>query len=196
MSTQLYLANKKRKSPRKITAITRQQLEAGQVPGYEAGSMLDSQYLLISALLPPTVNAFLELCEHEVEQLCGKRHVRGDELLSRWGSQRGSIQIAGQQVAVTVQRVRGPNGEKRLETHAQFQNPRPFDQQVFQEGLRRVSQRDYETGLPKIAASFGMSKSAVSRSWVKATEKQLEKLRTRSLQGLGILAVFIDGKRF
>jgi transposase-like protein len=41
-----------------------------------------------------------------------------------------------------------------------------------------------------------MSKSTVSKSWKKATENQLEKLRTRSLTGLGIVAVFIDGKRF
>ncbi len=41
-----------------------------------------------------------------------------------------------------------------------------------------------------------MSKSKVSKSWVKSTENQLEKLRTRSLKDLGILAVFIDGKRF
>jgi len=196
MSTHVYLANKKRKPRRTITAITRQQLEAAQVPGFEPGVMLDSQYLLISALLPPTVKEFLAQCEQEVAALCGKRHERGEGLLSRWGTQRGSIQIAGQQVAVNVQRVRGTDGEQRLQTYQEFQNPKPFDQQVFQEGLRKVSQRDYEKGLPKIAASFGMSKSRVSRSWVKATEKQLEKLRTRELSALGIVGVFIDGKRF
>jgi putative transposase len=196
MSTHVYLATKKRKPRRKITAITRQQLEAEQVPGYEEGVMLDSQHLLISALLPPAVKEFLAQCELEVAKLCGQSHERGDGLLSRWGTQRGSIYLAGQQVAMNKQRVRGPEGEKNLETYERFQDPKLFDQQVFQDGLRHVSQRDYHKGLPKIAASFGMSKSTVSRSWVKATEKQLEKLRTRSLGELGIVAVFIDGKRF
>jgi transposase-like protein len=41
-----------------------------------------------------------------------------------------------------------------------------------------------------------MSKSKVSRTWVKATENQLEKLRTRDLASFGVVAVFIDGKRF
>ncbi len=86
--------------------------------------------------------------------------------------------------------------ERQLETYEQFQDPNLFDQQVFREGVRRVSQRDYEKGLPKIAASFGMSKSKVSKSWVKSTENQLKKLRTRSLKDLGILAVFVDDKRF
>jgi transposase-like protein len=101
-----------------------------------------------------------------------------------------------QQVAVDKQRVRGPEGERVLETYARFQDPKLFNQQVFQDGIRKISQRDYSKGLPKIAASFGMSKSTVSRSWVNSTRSQLEKLRTRSLSELGILAVFIDGKRF
>lgn len=196
MSTPIYLARKKRKSRRKIVAITRKELEAGQVPGFDPGVMLDSQHLLISALLPPAVKEFLAQCEAEVTKICGQRHARGEELLSRWGTQGGSIYLGGQKVAVQKPRVRGSKGERQLETYEEFQDPKLFDQQVFREGIRRVSQRDYEKGLPKIAASFGMSKSKVSKSWVKATENQLEKLRTRSLKELGILAVFIDGKRF
>jgi transposase-like protein len=190
------LANKKRKPRRKVTAVSRKQLEAGRVPGYEDGVMLDSQYLLISALLPASVKEFLAECEAEVAGICGKRYARGEGLLSRWGAQQGSIYLGGQQVAVDKQRVRGPEGERVLETYARFQDPKLFNQQVFQDGIRKISQRDYSKGLPKIAASFGMSKSTVSRSWVNSTRSQLEKLRTRSLSELGILAVFIDGKRF
>jgi transposase-like protein len=158
--------------------------------------MLDSQYMLISALLPPAVQEFLAQCEAEVASVCGMLHARGDGLLSRWGTQAGSIYLGGQKVAVQKPRIRGAAGERQLAIYEQFQDPKLFDQQVFQEGIRRVSQRDYEKGLPKIAASFGMSKSKVSKSWVKATENQLEKLRTRSIKDFGIVAVFIDGKRF
>jgi putative transposase len=196
MSTPVYLAEKKRKARRKITAVTRQQLAAAQLPGYEEGVTLDTQHLLISALLPPAVKEFLAQCEREVQALCGPRHARGHGGHDRWGVQSGSIVLGGQRVAVVKPRVRGPEGERELATYTQFQDPALFDQQVFQDGLRRVSQRDYAKGLPKIAASFGFSKSAVSRSWVKASQKQLEKLRTRGLSALGIVAVFIDGKRF
>jgi transposase-like protein len=41
-----------------------------------------------------------------------------------------------------------------------------------------------------------MSKSSVSRSWVNSTRKQVEKLLSRDLSAMGIVAVFIDGKRF
>lgn len=196
MSTHVYLAGKKRKTRRKIEAVTRQQLAAAQLPGFEPGVILDSQHLLITALLPPAVKEFLAQCEREVEAICGPRYARQPDGHSRWGAQRGSIVLGGQQVAVVKPRVRGPEGERELETYATFQDPAQFNQQVFQEGLRRVSQRDYPKGLPKIAASFGFSKSSVSRAFVKASEKQLEKLRTRDLGSLGIVAVFIDGKRF
>lgn len=196
MSTQVYLAHKKRKPRRKIIAISRKELEAGEVPGFDPGVMLDSQYLLITALLPPAVKEFLAQCETEVAGICGRRHARGEDLSSRWGTQAGSIYLGGQQVAVQKPRVRGADGEQRLAIYERFQDPKLFDQQVFQEGIRHVSQRDYEKGLPKIGASFGMSKSSVSRSWVNATEAQLEKLRTRNLGELKVIAVFIDGKRF
>jgi hypothetical protein len=67
------LTHKKRKPRRKIVAITRQELEASQVPGFEPGVMLDTQHLLISALLPPAVKEFLAQCEAEVTKICGER---------------------------------------------------------------------------------------------------------------------------
>jgi transposase-like protein len=92
--------------------------------------------------------------------------------------------------------LRDENGEVNLASYTRYQDPSLFDQQVFEQGMKHVSQRDYEKGLPQIAASFGVSKSSVSRSWVNTTKKQVEKLLTRSLKELDIVAVFIDGKRF
>ncbi len=64
------------------------------------------------------------------------------------------------------------------------------------EGIKRVSQRDYEKGVQKIANSFGFKKSNVSRHWIKVTAKKIEELKTRSLREMDIRAVFIDGKKF
>ncbi|MGZ3746680.1 MAG: transposase, partial [Pseudobdellovibrionaceae bacterium] len=74
--------------------------------------------------------------------------------------------------------------------------PKLFEQQVFAEGLKKVSQRDYEKGLSTIANSFGFKKSSVSRKWIKSTAKKLDELQNRPLKELDIRAVFIDGKRF
>ncbi len=62
--------------------------------------MLDSQHILITALLPPAVKEFPGQCEANVTRLCGNFHARGQEFYSRWGSQVGSIYLGGQKVAV------------------------------------------------------------------------------------------------
>ncbi len=137
---------------------------------------LDSQHLLVLALLPPAVQAFLADCESEVNQLCGDRYQHG-KVNHRWGSQNGSIIMANQHVALEIPRVRGKDGkEVRLQTYQDFQNPKLFERAVFTEGLKKVSQRDYEKGVLKIANSFGIKRSSVSQKWVKATAKKIEEL--------------------
>jgi putative transposase len=157
---------------------------------------IDTQHLLISALLPPAVKMFIEQCEREVDELCGARYKHG-KINQRWGTQNGSIILANQHVAVEKPRVRSKDGsEVKLETYEEFQDPRLFEEAVFTEGIKRVSQRDYEKGVTKIANSFGFKKSAVSKRWVKATAKKIEDLQKRDLTTMDIRAVFIDGKRF
>lgn len=157
---------------------------------------IETQHLLISTLLPPAVKAFLVECEAEVKKLCGDRYRHGKEN-HRWGSQNGSIVLGNQHVALEVPRVRSKDGKEIcLKNYQDFQDPRLFDQAVFTEGIKKVSQRDYEKGVSKIANSFGFKKSSVSRKWVKATAKKIEDLQTRSLKEMDVRAVFIDGKRF
>ena len=67
---------------------------------------------------------------------------------------------------------------------------------MFTEGIKKVSQRDYEKGVTKIANSFGFKKSQVSKRWVNATAKKIEDLQKRDLKPMDVRAVFIDGKRF
>ena len=157
---------------------------------------INTQHLLISTLLPPAVKMFISELEKEVDQLCGDRYRHG-KLNHRWGSQKGSIILANQNVALEVPRVRSKDGtEVNLQTYQDFQDPRLFDQAVFTEGIKKVSQRDYQKGVSKIANSFGFTKSSVSRKWINATAKKIEELQQRSLQELDIRAVFIDGKKF
>ena len=183
----------KRKTLKRVTQ------DAARSGTWEApnGDQISSQHEIISMMLPPAVKAFFAELEAEVEALCGKRHSRGTSA-QRWATQHGSIQLANQRVAIEKPRVRDAksNREIPLYTYARFQDPALFDENVFEQGLKKVSQRDYEKGLPKIAQSFGMSKSTVSRRWIKVTEKEVEKLLHRNLSALGIVAVFIDGKRF
>jgi putative transposase len=193
--SQLHSVKKGRKPRKKISPVIVKEAQAG-VWHDEDGAQIDSQHLLISMLLPSAVKAYLAEVEAEVARLCGSRYSHGAQGL-RWGSQPGSIVLGRQRVAVERQRVRDRDGrELPIETYTRFQSPEIFDEAVFNEGLKRVSQRDFEIGLPKIAASFGVSKSSVSRSWIRTTKKQVEQLLSRDLTPLKIVAVYIDGKRF
>lgn len=169
---------------------------AGQFEGAEGP--IDTQHMLISMMLPPAIKEFIREMENEVEALCAARYKHDGNRLQRWGNVNGSVVIGNQQVAIERQRVRNTSTgqEVKLDTYEQFQDPRLFNQAVFTEGLKRVSQRDYHKGVSKIASSFGFKKSSISRRWINATAKKLETLQGRSIQEMDIRAVFIDGKRF
>lgn len=184
--------NRKPRQP--LKHAKRQDILAEKFEGIDGP--IDTQHLLISTLLPPAVKRFIEECEQEVTRLCGERYKHG-KFNQRWGTQNGSIILANQHVAVEKLRVRGKDGrEVPLQTYEDFQNPKLFEQAVFNEGIKRVSQRDYEKGISKIANSFGFKKSTISKRWIKATAKKIEDLQTRDLRPFGVRAVFIDGKRF
>lgn len=162
------------------------------------GTPIDSEQMVLSALLPANVKEFLRRAELEVEALCGARGRHTDHLPSRWASQRGSIFLGGQKVAVERPRVRdtAAGGEVEIPIYKRFQDPSVFERAVFVEGIKRVSQRDYRKGIPQVAGAFGFSKGSVSAAWIRASEKKFTELMSRDLKGLGIVAVFIDGKRF
>jgi len=185
---------RKRKPRQPLKHALREDILADKFEGLSGP--IDTQHLLISTLLPPAVKAFIEELEKEVDQLCGSRYRHG-KINQRWGTQKGSIILANQHVAIERSRVREKGGgEIKLKTYEDFQDPRLFEQAVFTEGIKRVSQRDYEKGVSKIANSFGFKKSQISKRWVKATAKKIADLQTRDLKPMDIRAVFIDGKRF
>jgi hypothetical protein len=75
------------------------------------GGPLDTQHLLISALLPSAVKAFMQELEREVDAVCGDRYKHGKSI-QRWGTQGGSIILANQHVAVEKPRVRSKDGRE------------------------------------------------------------------------------------
>ena len=62
--------------------------------------------------------------------------------------------------------------------------------------LSGVSTRNYAKVLPEMAESVGVSRSAVSREFIAASEGQLQALCERRLEELEILIVYLDGIQF
>ena len=159
------------------------------------GTEIDSGQLLLSLLLPTAVKEVFRRLEAEAEMLCGRRYERGNEYV-RWGTEAGSIYLGGQKVGIRRPRVRGPEGEETLKTYEKHRDPAIFQERVYRDGVRKISQRDYKKGVERLGAAFGFSKGSVSKHWKHATEKKLKELNERRLEGFKIVAVFIDGKRF
>lgn len=62
--------------------------------------------------------------------------------------------------------------------------------------LSGVSTRNYAKVLPEMAESVGISRSAVSREFIAASEDELKALCERRLEEVAILIIYIDGIRF
>jgi transposase-like protein len=136
------------------------------------------------------------LLEDEVNRRCGSRYERVPERkVTRYGRQRGVAVIAGQKLPIQRPRMRYTQrcGEADLETYARLQSPEAMPEAVLKRMVRGVSTRDYEGVVDLAREGFGVRKSSVSRSFVKASAKEVRQLAERRFDGLRIPVIYLDG---
>ncbi len=154
---------------------------------------------LIQALIPVALAEVGRTLGEEVERLAGQRHARkgAGEDYYRHGSNPGSVRLGGQRHPVRVPRVRGPEGEVRLECYDRLHGAAgEVDEGLFRKVLLGISCRDYEAAAEAVPGAIGLSKSTVSREFKKATARQLKAFQERDLSQYDVVAVFLDGKSF
>lgn len=161
---------------------------------------LDTRVELIRELIPLGLAEVGRMLDGEVERLAGPRHARkaeATEALYRHGTNPGSVRLGGQRHPVRVPRVRGPDGEARLETYDRLHGAAgDVDEGLFRKVLLGISCRDYEAAVEAVPGAIGLSKSTVSREFKKATARQLKAFQERDLSELDVVALFLDGKTF
>jgi transposase-like protein len=136
------------------------------------------------------------LLDDEVNQRCGFRYERVPERqVTRYDRQRGVVVIAGQKLPVERPRIRYTQrcGEAELENYACLQSPEAMPQSVLRRLVRGVSCRDYEDVVDMAREGFGVKKSSVSRSFVKASAKVVRELAERRFDGVRFPVIYIDG---
>ena len=139
------------------------------------------------------------LLEDEVNQRCGLRYERVPErMVTRYGHQRGVAVIAGQKLPIPRPRMRYTRqcGEADLETYARLQSPDAMPQSVLKRLVRGVSCRDYEGVVDLAREGFGVQKSSVSRSFVKASADEVRQLAERRFDGVRIPVIYLDGVQY
>ena len=143
-----------------------------------------------------TIQALLLL---SAQELAGEKHpgkAAGDV---RWhGTQGGVVHLAERKLRVTKPRLRkkgsgGKGAEVPIPVYEALQRDGPTAQRMLEILLSGVSTRRYRQVLPEMAQSVGISKSAVSREAIAASEQQLKDLLEKDLSQLSILIIYLDG---
>ena len=103
-----------------------------------------------------------------------------------YGRQRGQVYLSDRKVRVERLRRRGQGtgGEVELPAYAAMSRPGPLAQRMLEILLAGVSTRKYARVIPEMAETVGVSKSAVSRETIEASERVLEELMERRLDGI------------
>jgi putative transposase len=107
--------------------------------------------------------------------------------------------MGGRRVQVRRPRARTDDRELELPTWKQFSSEDPLGARALEEMVIGVSTRKYRRALEDLAPEVkerGTSKSAVSRRFVAATQKELAMWLGRDLGNIDLAAIMIDGLAF
>ncbi len=142
--------------------------------------------------------ALTAVLEEERTQAVGPRYAHlPTRNARRSGSARGELVMGGRRVQVRRPRARSLAGDEiQLPSWAAFAAEDPLHERAVNQMLVGVSTRRYARSLEPLAAPLperGTSKSAVSRRFVAATQKQMDAWLGRDLSQLDLVALMIDG---
>jgi transposase-like protein len=142
--------------------------------------------------------ALAAVLEEERTQAVGPRYKHMPARTARRaGSVQGELVMGGRRVQVRRPRARTLDGDEiQLPSWSAFSVHDPLEERAVNQMLVGVSTRRYGRSLEPLAAplpSRGTSKSAVSRRFVAATQKQMDKWLGRDLSQLEVVALMIDG---
>ena len=162
-----------------------------------AGQTIDARAELIQMLIPLGLNAVNDALQEEMTALAGVKYSRNGAA-SRWGEQPGSVYLGDEKFRIEVPRLRDTdrNQEIPLRSYGALQSPRAVDEGLMMKMLLGLSAARYEETARSIPEAFGLSKSTVSKRFIRASAKKLQELLNRRLDKEDVIALFIDGKSF
>jgi len=146
-----------------------------------------------------TIQAVLQLSAMEAAGGPPQQGKRRSSDVVFYGRQAGQVMLSDRKLEVDRSRLRskGPRSrEVEVPAYAAMQNRPAMGARMLEILMRGVSTRNYKEVIPAMAQTAGVSKSAVSRQVVEASEAEVETLLTRRFDGLKLLVIYIDGLIF
>jgi transposase-like protein len=115
-----------------------------------------------------------------------------------YGRQRGQVYLSDRKVRVERPRLRrkGEGGEVEVPAYAAMKRPGALADRMLEILMAGVSTRKYGKVIGEMADTVGVSKSAVSRQTMEASERVLAELMERRLDTWDLLVVYVDGIQF
>lgn len=162
----------------------------GIIAGLAPGSI---QAVLLERAKHAALAMAVALLEQDAEALCGARYERkrGDQSY-RGGHEQTSVVVEGAKYGIRRPRVRKANREIELPTLKKLQHQDLLDEQMRQRLVLGVSTRNYEQVIHGYSEKLGVSRSSVSRAFVRASQKDLDSLNEGKLDGHSFVALLID----
>lgn len=126
----------------------------------------------------------------------GKRR-SGDVVF--YGRQPGQVFLSDRKLEVERPRLRSKaprSQEVDVPAYGAMQDQEQMGARMLDILLHGVSTRNYKAVIPTMAETAGVSRSAVSRAAIEASEAEVEALLTRRFDDLKLLVIYVDGLVF
>jgi transposase-like protein len=154
---------------------------------------------LIDVMGRASVEAILGLSARQVAGEPQQGKARAGEI--GWhGTQPGRVNLKERKLRVRRPRLRkkghGAGGEVAVPAYEAMRRDSVTGERMLEILLSGVSTRRYERMIPEMAETVGVSRSAVSREAIEASEAALKKLAERRFEDVDLLVIYIDGMHF
>ena len=158
-------------------------------------SMIGQAQLSIEDMLGQMSKQFVEqLLLMAAESVAGPKHPGRTAGEVRWhGRQGGTVNLGTSKLRIERPRLRGPAGEVAVPGYTALAGDASLSRRIADVLVCNVSTRKYSRVMYRSAEEMGISKSAVSRHFVKDSAQALAKLMARDFTGTDLVAVYVDG---
>ena len=158
-------------------------------------SMIGQAQLSIEDMLGRLSRQFVEqLLMMAAQSVAGPKHPGRSTADVRWhGSQGGLINLGTSKLKVRRPRLRGPAGEVALPGYAALVGDDALSRRIADVLTCNVSTRKYARVMYRCADEMGISRSAVSRHFIKESAQALAKLMGRDFSKTNLVAIYVDG---
>jgi len=147
-----------------------------------------------------TIEAVLDMSAEVVAGPKQAGKARGKEDPVWYGRQGGQVYLSDRKIRVERPRLRrrgeGEGGEVEVPAYGAMRRPGRLADRMLEILMAGVSTRKYGGVIGEMADTVGVSKSAVSRETIEASERVLEELMERRLDEWDLLVIYLDGIQF